>query len=103
MFLWTLNGLITSGYFLKFFSNHHACAKVLVLMVLELLAKTFASKKIEFFNFYSSPKKNSPQVLIIIPEAEGHYPLLLKSVFLKSMFSPAHREGGLWSRKIDQN
>ena len=44
-----------------------------------------------------APSKNLPQVLIIIPQAEGNYQFVPNSVFWRSNFSTAERGVGLWS------
>ena len=53
----------------------------------------------EYPHFFHTPKQNSPPGFYHYPQAEGNYPLLLNSVFRRSIF-PQQKGGGLlWSWK----
>ena len=101
IFLRTPKWFVSPESFLDFFLNLHIppwLRESFKFIVLRLLANTF-----EYPHFVHTPKQNSPPGFYHYPQAEGNYPLLLNSVFWRSIFPQQKGGGVLWSWRNYQN
>ena len=100
IFLWTRKGFMSPESFLNIFLDLYIPPwlwKSFKFILLRLLTNTFLSQKIKSVHFYSRPKQTLPLVFNITPQAKENYPLLLNSLFRKSIFPSRKGGGGLWS------
>ena len=99
-------GVYLSRIFLEFFPK-----PVYSTMVVEkfqsysvkIIAIHLWVKKLNLFIFNHDPKQNSPQVFIIILQADGNCPFLPNNVFWRYFFLRRKGGRGLWSWKNYQN
>ena len=83
-FLWPPEGFISPESFLNFFLKLYIPPwlwKSFKFIVLRLLQIHLWVKKLNLFIFTHAPKQNSPQVFIIILQADVNCPVLPNSIF----------------------
>ena len=102
MFLWIPKGFISLESFSNFFINLYILPwlrKGFRFIVLRLLKIYFWIKIFKLFIFTHALKHKSPQVFIIIPQADGNCPFLPNSVFPKMFFPEQKKEKRIMESK----